>query len=126
MALKKTTYVMHCAKCCRTVPKDKRDEIKDCPPEPDGKAFIEKARTILVSYPDYKNPRMYPQRAPNLPGEPMVSSYDDYKAKCKAAGLQETGVSNESRHRMRKRAMAKKRKHFLLNERGKIEATRTV
>lgn len=126
MALKKTTYVLHCAKCRRTVPKDKREEIVDCPPEPNGRAFIEKAKSLTVSFPDYKNPRFYPQRAPNLPGEPVVKSYEDYQAKCKAAGLQETGVSNASRYRMRKRAMAKKRKHFLLNEKGKVEAVKRI
>jgi len=112
----KKTYVEHCRKCGIFVEID--DRYGPCPQPPDHTAFNERlARgdVALPFIPDYKKGENYPQRAINLKGEPMVSSYEDYKRRAAAEGQVETGISNESRYRMRRKAMKGKRQFFDVN-----------
>jgi len=100
-----TTYVFHCDKCHRMVKKDDLDANPEmpCPPEagPDNRLnqMLKNGEAPYMTLPDYKKGENYPQVAPNLPGDGVVHSYDDYKRKCKACGIAEVGASAESRYR---------------------------
>lgn len=121
--LKSKTYIFHCEKCLRMIRKDEWTE--ECPPESDHTHFNEmlaKGELGKAFIPDYKKGENYPQRAVNLPGEPWVTSHQDYQTKCREAGQVETGLSNESKYRMRQKAMRGKRQFFDVDSRtGKTE-----
>lgn len=105
-----TTYVMHCKQCKRFVTKDDRNAGCDCPPATKSKWNPSRDGAPMVSFPDYKQDRNYPQVAPNLPGDGVVTSYADYKRKLKDAGQTEIGMSNESRYRLKHRKSKKRPK----------------
>lgn len=94
--MKKTTYVMHCPECNQMVNKDEKDGMTKCPPKKKSGKF---KGFPQLSLPDYKRSENYPQWAPNLPGDGVVHSYQDYKRKLKAAGMAEVGDTSESRYR---------------------------
>lgn len=93
--MKKSVYVFHCAKCNRMVSREEKDQGVSCPRVKNGKV----KGFPMLGIPDYKRAENYPQRAINLPGEPLVSSYKDYQTKMKAAGQVEVGTTSESRYR---------------------------
>jgi len=112
----KKVYIQHCDKCGRFCLK--QDRGGDCPPEEDHTEFNERlarGEVALPFIPDYKKGENYPQRAINLKGEPVVKSYEDYRDKCKAEGLREIGISDESHYRMKHKIARKNRQVYDLD-----------
>lgn len=70
--------------------------MEACPPQKENKPI---EGFPMLGLPDYKRAENYPQRAVNLPGEPVVQSYSEYNKLCKKHGMVETGVSSESKYR---------------------------
>lgn len=92
----KKIYVTHCDKCKRMISTEEKNNGAGCPPRRPIKAVD---GCPMISLPSYRRGENYPQWAPNLPGDGIVHSYEDYKRKLKASGQEIVGDSTESRKR---------------------------
>lgn len=117
MGYGRKVYVIHCDKCNRMIDKDEKNNGAGCPPK---KAVTEFKGAPMFSLPSYKRGENYPQWAPNLPGDGIVHSYEDYKEKAKRAGQVVVGDSHESR----KRSKFYNRKQATLDRKDYVKGAR--
>jgi hypothetical protein len=95
-----TVYVRHCEECGSLVKKSDKEENEDLPCPADWRS-TPVTGAPAVSYGSHKQEHNYPHVAPNLPGDGVVTSWNDYQSKLKKSGqyIKDGGTSNESRAR---------------------------